>query len=356
LRRHHKRTGAPPGTLTAPSDAVASVMTMMAFKGEALVEDRVTSVGEIRGIIDRHDLTWLNVVGLADVALIREIGRVLGLHRLPLEDVFNTSHRPKVEDYTGFTFLTLRHLTAEAAEIEAEQLSLFLGDRFVLTFQERESAYLEPAKSRLRQGRNRIRTSGADYLAYVVLDVVIDSYYPLLEHFGERLDALEEAVIETKRTTVIPDIRDAKRDLLFIRRAIWPLRDALSHLYREPNPLISERTQLFIRDCYDHTVQLVDLLEGLREMAGELFDVYLSMATNRTSEVSRVLTLVATIFIPLSFIAGLWGMNFKPEKSPLNMPELEWYYGYPMALTTMASVAVGMLIYFKRRGWLRRNS
>jgi magnesium transporter len=260
-----------------------------------------------------------------------------------------------VEQYPAYYFIVAR--MAETGErLGTEQLSLFLGKNYVLTFQERHGDCFEPVRDRIRKGGNKIRNTGPDYLAYAVLDAFIDNFFPFLEHLGERLETLEDEVILRPDTQTIAQIHRIKRDLLTMRRAVWPLRDALTSLIRESTPLITDDTRIYLRDCYDHTIRLIDLLETYREVATGLTDIYLSSLSNRLNEVMKVLTIFSAIFIPLSFIAGVYGMNFNPSSSPWNMPEVNWKWGYPFALALMAAVAIVLLIYFRRKGWLTSSA
>ena len=233
-----------------------------------------------------------------------------------------------------------------------EQFSLFLGPNFVLTFDEQPGDCFDPVRERVRRKHGRVREAGADYLAYALLDTIVDCYFPLLERYGEQLEDLEETIISQPNHTVVAAIHDIKRDLLSLRRAIWPQRETFNTLLRDKTPLLTDETRLHLRDCYDHTVQLIDLIETYRELGADLMDIYLSSVSNRTNETMRVLTVIATIFIPLTFIAGVYGMNFNAGTSPWNMPELGWYWGYPLVLGLMAMVAAGQLFFFWRKGWL----
>jgi magnesium transporter len=242
-------------------------------------------------------------------------------------------------------------LTLRDGEIQSEQLSLYLGPRFLLSFQEIPGDCLDPVRSRLRQG-GALRERGSDFLAYAILDAVIDGYFPVLEHCGDRLESLEEEVLAHPSPAAVRRVHEVRRELLLLRRAVWPLREAVNALLRDPHPRLGEETRLFLRDCYDHTVQILDLVETYRELASGLTDVYLSSIGQRTNETMRLLTVISTIFIPLTFLAGVWGMNFDTASSPWNMPELLWRWGYPAALAFMLAIALLMLWAFRRRGWL----
>jgi magnesium transporter len=344
--------GAPPGTLLPDPEAPPPVIRVIAYGPDACTEQTVESPALVRAFLQAWPVTWVNVEGLGDATVIRQLGDLFGLHRLALEDVINVHQRAKVEQYGDHHFIVTR-MVRLGERLETEQVSLFLGRNFVLTFQEGlPGDCLEPVRDRLRQGHGRIREAGADYLAYALLDAVIDSYFPVLEEYGERLETLEQELITRPVPGLIPPIHDIKRALLALRRALWPQREALNVLLRDELPLITPETRLHLRDCYDHTVQLIDLMETYRELSSDLMEMYLSSVSNRTNEIMRVLTIIATLFIPLTFLAGIYGMNFDPEVSPWNMPELKWYWGYPFALAVMALVAISQLLFFRRRGWL----
>ncbi len=343
--------GAPPGTLVADPDALPTEVHVIAFGSADLNEQTLDDVAELAPLLGRSPVTWVNVNGLADIDVVKTIGEIFNVHPLVLEDVLNVHQRAKVESYEDYLFVVAR-LPATGEGFDHEQLSMFIGEGFVVTFQERPGDCFEPVRDRLRSGRPRIRGGGSDYLAYCLLDALVDAYFPVLEHFGEGLARLEEHVLEEPDSTLVPQIRGVGRDLLGLRRVVWPLRDALGRLLREETRLVTDETRVFLRDCYDHAHQLMDAVEHYREIASGLMDLYLSSLSNRMNEIMKVLTIIATIFIPLSFIAGLYGMNFDPERSPWNMPELAWYWGYPFALGIMGAVTLGLLVYFRRKGWL----
>jgi magnesium transporter len=236
--------------------------------------------------------------------------------------------------------------------LASEQVSLFLGDGYVITFDEKPGDSFDPIRERIRQGKGKIRQVGADYLAYALLDAIIDRHFPLLEHYDSLLDELEDEIMEHPTKNTIMKIHEIRRDLLVIKRILWPMRDVISALLRESASYIRTETIVFLRDCYDHTIRAIDLVENYREIVTSLMDVYLSSVSNRLNDIMKVLTMIATIFIPLSFIAGIYGMNFNTQKSPLNMPELDWYWGYPFALAVMAAVAAGIVFYYWRKGWI----
>jgi magnesium transporter len=352
--RPYRRTppGASPGTLVADPHAFPPVLDVMAFGPDGVEEKRIERPADLRSHLGRHPVTWINMVGLADINAVREMGTIFHLHPLAQEDVINAWQRAKVEPYDDRLFIVVRMLSWQEGKLASEQLSIFLGPDFVLTFQEVPGDCLDPVRERIRAGAGTIRSRGPDYLAYALIDAVIDGYFPVLEECGERLEVLEDEILRSPDRSLIRRVHETKRDLLLLRRAAWPLREAINALLRDSAPLIREETRPFLRDCYDHTVQIIDLIETYRELGSDLTDVYLSSLSQRTNDIMRWLTVTATIFIPLTFFAGIWGMNFRPEASPWNMPELRWRYGYPAALLFMAAVAGAMLLYFRRKGWL----
>jgi len=303
---------------------------------------------------DTPTVTWLNVDGVHDVDLVGRLGEHFGLHPLVIEDIVDTSQRPKAETYDNLVFLIVKMLLfdAKAGEIVPEQVSLVLGSNFVLSFQEREGDVFDPVRERIKSGKGRIRRMGADYLLYALLDAVVDGYFSVLESFEEKVDALEDRLTRYPSPQIVGEIHDAKRSMIFLRKSVWPLREAISGMTRGESPLIGDETTVYLRNVYDHTIQVMDTIESFRDIVSGMLDTYLSSLSNRMNEVMKVLTIIATIFIPLTFIAGIYGMNFNPEKSPFNMPELNWYWGYPAAWGIMVVVAGVMVLYFKRKHWL----
>ncbi|MDA8122383.1 MAG: magnesium/cobalt transporter CorA [Deltaproteobacteria bacterium] len=352
-RKRRKRWHPPgtlPGTLAAHAEAGGRAVRIVLFRYDgAGLEERVLAAEEIASLSDPEDgVLWLDICGLSDPEVVKAVGERFGFHPLALEDVLNVPQRPKVERYEGHLLIVLREVRYPGPP---EQVSLFLGERVVVTFQERPEDSFEPVRNRLRQGKGQIRTQGADFLAYTLCDAVIDAFFPTLEKLGDEVEELEERVIASPSPAIFHEIRRAKQRLLEVRRAVWPARDAMNELLREDSPLIRTGTRPYLRDCYDHTVQLMDMVETFREMAAGLVDEYMSSVSNRMNEIMKVLTVIATIFIPLTFVVGLYGMNFNTQASPYNMPELGWRYGYPAVLLVMAAIAAGMLYYFRRKKW-----
>lgn len=359
LKRHNRipvhrpeSHGAPPGTLKAPGGAAPSRLSVLAYSPDGFVEETDIPLARIQELRGQNGVLWVNLVGLADVELVQELGDYFGLHRLALEDTLNIPQRPKFEDYSDHQYLVVR-MPVSGKALETEQVSVFLGEGYVLTVQERPGDCFEGIRNRIRQGRIRIRGSGGDYLAYTIMDAIVDSFFPLLEIVGSRLDELELKILQRPEQDQITGLYDLKRGLVSLRRYLVPLRELMTVMVREDLVYFSDQTRVYLRDCYDHSRQAVDLVESYRDVASGLMDLYLSLISQRMNEVMKVLTIIATLFIPLSFIAGLYGMNFDPAVSRWNMPELAWPFGYIFAWGLMLSVAGGMLVYFWRKGWFR---
>jgi magnesium transporter len=350
-RRRRAPPGTAPGTLIGDPGAPPPKIRLIAYGPDQIVEREIQNLDDLKQL-GSFPVTWVNVDGLGHVETIARLGQIFSLHPLALEDAVNVHQRAKVDIYPEHLFIVARMLRG-SDRLETEQVSLFVGEGCLLTLQEHiPGDVFDPVRERLRSGRGRVRSAGPAYLAYALLDAVVDQYFPVLETTGERLESLETYVIENPSRDTATMIQRTKRDLLTLRRSIWPLREMLGTLAREPCPLISEDDRPYFRDCYDHTIQVMDLVENYRELGAGLTDIYLSSINNRMNEVMKVLTIFASIFIPLNFIAGVYGMNFDTRVSPLNMPELEWYWGYLFALGLMLLVVVGLLVFFWHRGWL----
>ncbi len=347
FRKRHPPVGARPGTLIISSEAQFPKVRIMKYKVDHLEEHEAPSLERLRDFLEDDAVCWIDVQGLGDEQVLRAFAELFGIHPLALEDVVNAPQRPKVESYEKHTLcITRMAALREPHTVASEQVSLFVGRNYVLTFQERHGDVFDPVRNRIRQGGPVFRSSGPGYLAYALLDAVIDGYYSIMESFGEHLESLEDEIVADPRRPILQRIHHVKRELLGIRRCIWPQREAINTLIRDENPLISNTVRVYLRDCYDHCVQIMDVVETYRELAGGLMDVYLSSIGNRQNEVMKVLTIMASIFIPLTFMAGVYGMNFE------NMPELRAAWGYPILLVTMIVVAIVMVTYFQRKGWL----
>lgn len=347
----HSRAGTSPGTLTRPPEAKHPVLSVFAYGPEGCDESKPRTLEEAIAPRGSHGTYWLNVDGLGDIELLKKIGESFKLHDLALEDVVALHHRAKLDRYDDYLFAVLRMPEInEDGEIDTDQLSIFVGPDYVLSFQQRHGDCFDTVRERIRGGKGRIRLLGSTYLFHAILDSVIDFYYPVLEKLGERLEELEDRVIAARGPAITGELHRVRRDLLVLRRAIWPLREILNELIRddESDPKLIP----FLRDCYDHVVELIDLIETYRDLGAGLMEVYVSVVGNRMNEIMKVLTIIATIFIPLSFIASVYGMNFDTEVSPWNMPELGWKYGYLACVALMSAIGIGMLFWFKKKGWL----
>ena len=342
--------GKAPGTLSIDPDWPRPVLRIMAYRPEEFVEKEI-EVEEIPEFLEAWSVVWVNVDGLGDEAVLRRLGEIFSLHRLALEDVVNLGQRAKVEAYEEDLFIVAR--SPGGPGVPGEQLTFLLGEGYVLSFQESPGDSFDGVRERIRHGKGKIRKSGADYLAYALLDAVIDSYFPVLEVISESLEALEQEVLSSPDRSTVAQIYEVKRRLLDLRRTIWPHREALNSLIRDSGDFVSDETALYFRDTYDHCLRIAEMVDSQRDLCSDLMATYLSVVSNRMNEVMKVLSIIGTVFIPLGFIAGLYGMNFDPEASPFNMPELGWYLGYPFALLLMGSVALGLLIYFWKKGWFR---
>jgi len=341
--------GISPGSVIPDPKALPPRIDVVTYGPSSLREEEVQDPAAIAALLGKEPVTWVNVTGLGDGQVLETLRESLGLHPLAMEDVVNVGQRAKVEDYGDELFVVIR-MPLGGDRLETEQLSLFLGRDMVLTFQEHPGDCFEPVRQRLRRESVRIRNGKADYLAYALLDAVVDSYFPVLDRVGEELDRYEIRLLGEER--LMHELYEAKRRLQGLRSVIHPLGEAVGSLLRDPTTLISQETRVFLRDCLDHAMQMTDLVEHYQGYASSLIELDAANENRKLNEVMKVLTIIATIFIPLSFIAGVYGMNFNPGASPFNMPELEWYLGYPFALGVMLVVALLMLFMFVRRGWL----
>jgi magnesium transporter len=340
--------GAAPGTVTVDPRAPQPVITVIAYGPDQYREQQLTSVEELNGLVGQAPMTWINVDGLGNADVIQQLGRIFHLHPLALEDVVNTHQRSKADDYGDVLFCVARMV--QGPPLVSEQISLFITAKVLITFQEDiKGDSLEPVRERLRQNRGRIRHTGPDYLLYELLDAVIEGYFPLLENYGDVLDELDREAPYQQIGRKLTEIHRLRTELLHLRRVIWPHRDALQSLLRGGHKQISTETLLYLRDCYDHVAQLMDILEIYRENCTDLRDFFYSKLSNRTNEIMRMLTIISTLFLPMTFIAGVYGMNFD------FMPELHWKFGYAFAWVVMAAVGVGFTAFFWRRGWLRSS-
>ena len=357
--RHRPRTvrirpGTPPGTLAASEAAEPPKLETLVFSRDGGRRQPADSIDDALGRAVPGAVTWLNIDGLGDPQVFARLGERLGLHPLALEDVLNVPQRPKVERFDKHIFVVLRTMRlvrpAEAADavVHDEQVSLFFSHDWVVTIQERSDGdSFGAVREAIEQGRGRVRELGADYLAYLLIDAVVDAYFPVLDALAERMHGLEEEALSAgaRSPRTLLALTRLRHDLVSVRRAVWPMREEVGILQRDDSGLVSAETRVSLRDVYDHAIQALEIVESLRETAVAVMELYLSSQSQRLNEVMKVLTVISTLFIPLTFMASIYGMNFK------HMPELDWRYGYPAVLAVMAVAAAGMIGYFKKRGW-----
>jgi len=350
IKKRSKKVGLPPGTLVhiGEKKSEKTKITILNYDELHVQEKEIKTVDECFPFKDEPTVTWINVDGLHQVEILEKLGEGFGLHPLVLEDILNTDQRPKMEDYGDYIYIVLKLLyhNNKSNEIAAEQISLILGSNFVISFQEKEGDVFNPIRERIRNGKGRMRKMGADYLAYALLDSVVDNYFIILEKLGEKIEFLEEELVTNPTPKTLHELHHLKREMIFVRKSVWPLREVISSLERGESSLIKETTRIYLRDVYDHTIQVIDTVETFRDMLSGMLDIYLSSISNRLNAVMKVLTIIATIFMPLTFIAGIYGMNFQ------YMPELGWRWGYPIVLFIMLVIGVFMLISFRRKKWL----
>jgi magnesium transporter len=340
--------GLPPGALIhiGEKKTDATKISAIVYDEQTWEEHDDAELEEVYAYAARPGVTWVNITGLAQTEIIGAIGEHFNLHPLTQEDILNTAQRPKLEDYENYLFIVIKMLTIDGGVFSAEQVSIVLARDLVISFQEQPGDVFENVRNRLKQGKGRVRKAGADYLAYTLLDAVVDFYFEIFEQIGQQLENLEEALISNPKPETLETVYSLKRDLIYLRKSIWPLREVAAKFERGESPLVSDSTFVYIKDLYDHIIQVADTLETYREMVGGMLDLYLSSVSNRMNEVMKILTIIATIFIPLTFIAGLYGMNFE------YMPELSWIWGYPSVILVMTVVALVMVLYFRKKGWL----
>ncbi len=350
VQRRSRKTGLPPGSLIhiGEKKAERARITIIDYDEQNVQEKEAKAVDECFPFKETATVTWINVDGVHDSEIVGKIGSHFGIHPLILEDIMNTAQRPKMEDMEGYIFVVLRmlNLAGKKREVVSEQVSLILGANFVISFQERAGDVFDSVRDRIRSGKGRLRKMGPDYLAYALLDAVVDNYFLLLEKLGEKVEDTEEELVSDPGRKTLQDIHLLKREMIYLRKSVWPLREVISGLERVESDLIKESTGIFLRDIYDHTIQVIDTVETYRDTLSGMLDMYLSSVSNRMNEVMKVLTIIATIFIPLTFIAGIYGMNFR------YMPELGWRWAYFVVLGLMLAVAVLMLVFFRRKKWM----
>ncbi|HMK56052.1 MAG TPA: magnesium/cobalt transporter CorA [Dissulfurispiraceae bacterium] len=351
IKDRSKKIGQPPGTLIHIGDEHLNDVriSVLDYSEDQFREIESASAEACYPFKDSDSVTWINIEGLHQPEVFEKLGQCYGLHPLVLEDIMATDQRPKMEDFGDYIFIVLKMITYDGRNggPDIEQVSLILGKNFVLSFQEGKAGdVFDPIRQRLRTAKGRIRKMGADYLVYGLMDSIVDNYFGVLEKLGEEIEAIEDRLVADPAPETLRFIHALKRDMIFLRKSVWPLREVIGSLERGESTLVTESTGIYLRDVYDHTIQVIDTIETFRDMLSGMLDIYLSSVSNRLNAVMKVLTVISTIFFPLSFIVGLYGMNFK------YMPELEWRWGYPTVLVVMLTIAACMLLLFKRKKWL----
>ena len=343
------KSGQPPGTMvyTGQRKDEPLRITVIDYSADNVKQEVDAKIEDCLACRESGTVSWINIDGLNDTSVIEKVGETFGVHPLVLEDILHTNQRPKLEDHADYLFLVCRmlYVPAGSEEIQSEQLSFILTENCLMTFQERAGDVFESIRERIRNNYGRVRKMGADYLLYALMDAIVDNYFLIMETIGEKIETIEQAMMENPDSVLLNELYRMKRELLYIRKSTWPLREAVSGLERGESTLLRKKTAPFIRDLYDHTIQVIDTVETFRDMLSGVQDLYLSSMGQKTNQVMQVLTIIATIFIPLTFVAGIYGMNFE------HMPELAWKYSYPAVWALMILIGVGMLFYFRRKKW-----
>ena len=350
MKTFKKKAGLPPGSLvfTGKQHAEEVMIDIIDYGPDSFKELKSENIEECFPYRDTAGVTWIDIKGVHDSGLVSKLGEYFEIHPLVLEDILHTNQRPKMEVFDNYLFIVLRMLSYNEEEniIDSEQVSMIIGRGYVISLQEKEEDVLDPLRERLRKGKGRIRKVGADYLAYAILDVIADNYFLLLEKLGEQMEDFEDRLLNGPDQETLKQLYILKRETVLLRKSVWPMREVVTQLERADSPLIMDQTVPFLRDLHDHTIRIIETVETHREMTAGLIELYLSSNSNKMNEVMKVLTIIATIFIPLTFIAGVYGMNFA------NMPELEWPWAYFAVLLIMFTIGAGMIFYFRRKKWL----
>jgi magnesium transporter len=350
VKKKLKKVGLPPGSIVHignKRDEKVKI-TIVNYSETKFQEKEAKSLGECFPHKDNSTITWINIDGVHEIKVIEEIGKHFNLHPLILEDIVDTDQRPKIKDFGDYIFIILKMLYCDKKSntIRVEQVSLILGKNYIISFQEREGDVFSFIRERIRNNIGRIRKLGADYLAYSLMDAIVDNYFTIIERLDEEIENLEDKVMIQPNPSNVQAIHKLKRDLIFLRKSVWPLREVISFLEKGESPLVLKSTNIYLRDVYGHTIQVMDTVETLRDIISGILEIYLSSINTKMNEIMKMLTIIATIFIPLTFITGIYGMNFQ------YMPEIKWYWGYPVVLSIMVAIGIGMLIYFKRKKWM----
>ena len=351
-KRYHP-PGTPPGTLIEQEARTRTPLriSLVNYTADSITETEPADFSECIPYLNATSNTWIHLQGDPEIEQLQMLAKKFGLHSLSLEDVLNTGQRPKVDSFDEQLFIIMSLPVMEDNTVTTEQISLFVGSHYVISFHRGKADPFKQIRNRLQKNTNKVRSQGADYLMYTLIDAVIDEGFPVLEDFGDLIELLEEELLESPDQETLRKIHELKRELIMLRRMLWPQREVLNILIRDAHTSINSETYVYLRDCYDHTIQIMDLIETYRDMSASMLDIYLSSVSNRMNEVMKVLTIIATIFIPLTFITSLYGMNFTNSKSPWAMPELHWYFGYPIIWMIMIVITIGMVLFFKRKKW-----
>ena len=349
VKKRSKKTGLPPGSLVhiGKKKEKKTKITIIDYDEKTFQELEIEAPKECITYKDKPTITWVNVDGIENTRILKDLGECFNIHPLTLEDILNTDHRPKLEDYENYIYIVLKMLSYDEkeGEISSEQVSLILGKNYVISFQESEGDIFDPIRERIKNGKGSVRKAGSDYLSYLLLDAIVDNYFTILEKISEKIEGLEDEVIKNPTQETLNTIHNLKTEMLYLKKSVWPLREVVNKLERGELSLIKKSTSVYLRDIYDHTIQVIDTTETLRDMLSGILDIYLSSVSNRMNEVMKVLTIIATIFIPITFIAGIYGMNFS------NMPEIGWPWSYLVFWIVVLIICITMIIYFKRKKW-----
>jgi len=347
--KKRKKAGEPPGVLSKNEDIVEEDVKInyIDYDKDSHQEKEIINIDECFKLKESPTVSWINVEGLSNIELIDQMGKIFEIHPLIQEDIVHTHQRPKIEEHEKTLYIVLKMLKYNdtSQEIESEQISIVLGENYVITFQERQGDVFEPIRTRLKNELGRIRNMGADYLAYALIDIIVDNYFMILEKVSDRIEIIEEELVNQPSENTLQEIYALKNEMIFLRKSVWPLREVVNRLEKNEIQFITQSVKLYLRDVYDHTIQVIETVETIRDMLGGMLDIYLSSISNKMNEVMQVLTIIATIFIPLTFIAGIYGMNFE------YMPELGWRNGYFIVWFVMIAIAAYMVYFFKKKDW-----
>ncbi len=350
FRKSSKKAGLPPGTLIYTGDKKAEEIKieLIDYSKSSFQRKQILEVAECASFRNSSSVTWINLSGLHKVDIIGDLGALFGIHHLVLEDVLSTNQRPKIEFFDNYVFIVLKMIYYDPSikGIHVEQISLIVGKNYVISFQETEGDVFDPIRERIKGGKGKIRAQGSDYLAYALMDTIVDNYFVILEKIGDKIEAIEDKMIKDPRPNLLNAVHKLKNDMILLRKSVWPLREVLSMMQRSESRLIKDSTLIYLRDVYDHTIQIMDTIESLRDVVSGMIDLYMSSMSNKMNEVMKVLTIIATIFIPLTFIVGVYGMNFE------SMPELHVRFAYPILWIIMFFIAFSMFMFFRKKKWL----